>query len=185
MTLRLPGTCTMSAPLPRTTVLLDETTEPAPTAVAWSRPSLPTLALLPMIVLLAPAPLPAPALLPTNVLSLPDVLPKPACAPKNELSPPVALPAPALAPKNELALPAVLLMPAFAPTNELALPAVLICPAPMPANRLFPAAFNTRLPPRLYCVSAFNVLPESVPPAVPSPEILKFEDDCGLVLFWM
>src|SRR5438034_382538 len=168
MTLRLPGTCTMSAPLPRTTVLLDETTEPAPTAVAWSRPSLPTLALLPMMVLLAPTPLPAPALLP-----------------KNELSPPVALPAPALAPKNELALPAVLLMPAFAPTNELALPAVLICPAPMPANRLFPAAFNTRLPPRLYCVSAFNVLPESVPPAMPSPEILKFEDDCGLVLFWM
>src|SRR5438876_114720 len=151
MTLRLPGTCTMSAPLPRTTVLLDETTEPAPTAVAWSRPSLPTLALLPMMVLLAPAPLPAPALLPTNALSL----------------------------------PAVLLMPAFAPTNELALPAVLICPAPMPANRLFPAAFNTRLPPRLYCVSAFTVLPESVPPAVPSPEILKFEDDCGLVLFWM
>src|SRR5439155_1708078 len=166
MTLRLPGTCTMSAPLPRTTVLLDETTEPAPTAVAWSRPSLPTLALLPMMVLLAPAPLPAPALLP-----------------KYHLLPPVALPAPALAPKNELVLPAVLFMPAFAPTNELALPAVLICPAPMPANRLFPAAFNTRLPPRLYCVSAFTVLPESVPPAVPSPEILKFEDDCGLVVF--
>src|SRR5438128_832458 len=151
MTLRLPGTCTMSAPLPRTTVLLDETTEPAPTAVAWSRPSLPTLALLPMMVLLAPAPLPAPA----------------------------------LPPKNEFAPPAALLSPAFAPTNQLALPAVLICPAPMPANRLFPAAFNTRLPPRLYCVAAFTVLPESVPPAVPSPEILKFQDDCGLVLFWM
>src|SRR5437588_659124 len=168
MTLRLPGTCTMSAPLPRTTVLLDETTEPAPTK-----------AVPPPVVLFTPA------CLPKNELLPPVVLPTPALLPKNELSPPVALPAPALAPKNELALPAVLLMPAFAPKNELALPAVLICPAPMPANRLFPAAFNTRLPPRLYCVSAFNVLPESVPPAVPSPEILKFEDDCGLVLFWM
>src|SRR5438477_755683 len=74
LTTRLPGTLTVSMSLPRTTVLFDLTTEPAPTAVAWSRLLLPTLALLPMRVLFVPVLLPAPAVLPPNVVLLSDVV---------------------------------------------------------------------------------------------------------------
>ena len=106
---RLPGTRTVSALLPRTTVLLDKTVESAPMAVAWLRPSPPTLALLPMRVLFVPTRLKAPVFVPKNELLAPDVLLCPAFKPTNELFSPVVLFSPARLPKNELALLTVLL----------------------------------------------------------------------------
>ena len=103
LTTRLPGTLTVSMSLPRTTVLFDLTTEPAPTAVAWSRLLLPTLAKLPMSVLFVPVLLPAlPAPTPKNELKSPVVLLLPASLPKNALKSPVVLVCPAHMPKNEL-----------------------------------------------------------------------------------
>ena len=87
--------------------------------------------------------------------------------------------------------PAVFDTPAPLPKKALPIPVVLAVPAPTPA-KVFefgkltsPVTVKTRLPPRLYCVVALTVFPESVPPAVPLPLMLKLLDACGLAVFWM
>src|SRR6266576_3911289 len=173
---RLPGTCTVSAPVPRTTVLLDLTMASVPMAVAWLRLPLPTL---------APKPI--------SVLYAPWLLARPVRKPKKELPTPVSFVCPAYLPKKEFWKPNVLLCPADEPKNELPKPkptmllasVMLFSPALLPTNRLSAIARSTRWPPKLYCVAAFTMLPESVAPAVPSPLTLKFEDDCWLFVFWM
>src|SRR5207244_8619506 len=92
LTTRLPGTLTVSMSLPRTTVLFDLTTEPAPTAVAWSRLLLPTLAMLPMRVLFVPVLLPPLHVgRPHDWTPLTGVFRLPASFPKNALKLPVVL----------------------------------------------------------------------------------------------
>ena len=89
--------------------------------------------------------------------------------PTNALWPPAVFDWPAKAPKNEFPLPVVFEFPVAAPTNMFPVPALLI----------------TRAPPMWYSVAAFTVLAERVPPAVPSPLMLKFEEFCCAVPFWM
>src|SRR6266508_4142666 len=103
----LPGTRTVSAPefRPSAMVLLVETDDSAPRAVAWSRSLEPRPANAPTMVLLLPMVLKYPAECPTNVLLWPELFERPATRPKNEFCiPPVVL-APALSPKNELKFP--------------------------------------------------------------------------------
>src|SRR5215831_8653478 len=100
--------------------------------------------------------LPTSAKNPNMLLLTPTVLLRPAPSPKNELSLPVVEP-PAPAPKNELKLPGLLNTPALGPANKLFVPGLL----------------RIATPPNLYCVVAFTTLPFNVPPAVPSPLMLK------------
>ena len=65
-TVKLPGILTLSAGRPRTTVLLVETIEPAPIAVANVRLPEATFDKEPIIVLLAPVELLEPARIPKN-----------------------------------------------------------------------------------------------------------------------
>ena len=83
VTLRLPGIRTVSRLLPKTTVLLVETTAPEPMAVALFRLFDKTSASAPMIVLLFPVVLVSPAFTPKNELLNPPVVPEPALSPKN------------------------------------------------------------------------------------------------------
>ena len=63
--------------------------------------------------------------------------------------------------------------PASVPKKALPLP-VLAAPAPTPAKVLAnPLILNTREAPILNCVVALTTFPDSVPPAVPLPEMLK------------
>src|SRR5687768_12604801 len=80
-TLNPPATWTVSAGLPRTTVLLALTVAPAPIAVALVRLPLATLAEEPTRVLFSPVVLFVPASLPTNELFGPVELLKPAPLP--------------------------------------------------------------------------------------------------------
>ena len=114
---------------------------------------------------------------------------------------PLVLPKPASEPKKELLL-AVFAFPAFLPKNELFPPEAVTSPAPCPKKELLPPipfaapAFtpaktfrekletvNARLPAMLYCVVALTAFAASVPPAVPSPEMLKLLEACGEVVF--
>ena len=106
----------------------------------------------------------------------------PAESPKKELLWPVLFVWPAMIPKKELLEPSVLEKPAPLPKNALCEP-LLFSPMNTPAKVFEPGVLNTRLPPMLYCVVLLMVLPDNVPPAVPSPLILKLLLACWLVVF--
>jgi hypothetical protein len=73
LTVRFPGTCTVSAPRPSTTELLFAATAPAPIAVAKLKLPTARLAPEPIIVFENPVEFAAPAPNPKNELSLPLV----------------------------------------------------------------------------------------------------------------
>src|SRR5262249_41542567 len=89
-----PGTCTVSALLPSTRVLLAETIAPEPSAVATVRVVAPKFADAPMAVLLFPVVLRSPAKSPKNALLAPDWFRCPEKIPKNALLSPVLLACP-------------------------------------------------------------------------------------------
>src|SRR5215472_5537786 len=132
-----PGTWTVSAFLPGTTVLLVLTTAPEPIAVAKLRPSAPTLVKLPTRVLFAPVLLFRPVSRPKKELPAPVSLKSPALCPKNELSGPELVRNPAACPKKELLSP-LFLLPEFIPKKELLVPNVFVCPAACPKNEFSP-----------------------------------------------
>src|SRR5882672_1376828 len=127
---------------------------------------------------------------PTNVFNRPLELDCPAPDPKKELEMPTPredtpkLFKPALKPKKVLSLPDALACPAWKPKKEFLLPDVFAWPLPTPAKRLLvPALLRMRSPPMLNCEVAFKTFPDSVPPAVPLPAILKLVPDCWVVAF--
>ena len=136
---------------------------------------------------------------PTNVFLPPVVFLKPVDAPTNELLFPVVFSCPADLPKNELRLPVPMSLPALVPTRvllnpeELAKPARLpiyelpspveLTPASGPRKRLPIPSRYICLPFRLNCADALTIFPESVPPAVPLPDMLKFEEACCVAEF--
>src|SRR5437588_8863860 len=94
--------------------------------------------------------------------------------------------APVLVPKNELNVPVLFVTPATKPKKELPDDPASDSPAPTPTKvllLLLPLTLNTRLPLRLNCVVALTRFPDSVPPAVPLPLMLKLLDACALALF--
>src|SRR5262245_19024848 len=102
----------------------------------------------------------------------------PAPKPKKALEVAVVLNCPANDPKKALSWPVVFACPADMPKKALSTPLLLI-PALIPAYKLLdPAAINSRCPPRLYCVVALTRFEERVPPAVPSPLMLKLDAAC-------
>ena len=128
---------------------------------------------------------------PKKALEWPVVFLRPTRLPKNELQHPsngvaatlFAVFIPALTPKKVLKLPAEVVAfgmtdaPASTPANVL-----LFTTGPTPfAVTLPPVAVKMREPPMLYCVAELTTLPVSVPPAVPSPLMLKFAFDCAVV----
>ena len=114
---------------------------------------------------------------------VPVVFELPANAPKKELSLAV-FSVPASRPKKELFPAVVLNRPALSPKNELPLPVVFDAPASRPANTPATVArLRAWFTPILNCVVALTMFPDSVPPAVPSPEILKLLETCGEVVF--
>src|SRR5262249_39654010 len=90
---------------------------------------------------------------------------------------------PAEEPKKALLPPVVLVLPAEEPKKAL-LALVVLVPALMPTNKFCdPAALNTCCPLRLKRVVALRKLADKVPPAVPSPLMLKFPPACCAVPF--
>src|SRR5262249_28304583 len=137
VTLSCPGICVTCALVPRTIVLLVETTAFVPIAtelltcvVEFGLPLLN-----PMKTLSLPVVLSLPALSPKNELLLPVVEAKPAPVPTNVFEFPVVLVKPVpVPPKNELRIPLVVLKPAFTLKNELAPPTSVFSPACAPTN---------------------------------------------------
>src|SRR5215510_11241933 len=128
---------------------------------------------------------------PMKVLKLPDVFLAPVEPPAKTFERPDIFPLPAKLPKNELQHPVVSFTPAFTPKKALKLPSkvlafgVTAAPAPIPARVLLfakepfpPVTVNTREPPMLYCFVAFTTFPDKVPPALPSPLMLKLLLGC-------
>src|SRR6185369_9715620 len=129
---RLPGICTVSALLPKTSVLLVLTTVPEPKAEANVRLLTPTFAFLPISVLFAPVVLVCPVKAPTKTLAAPVVVNCPAPCPKYELRLAVVLPSPAPSPKKEFESPVELFAPAVEPKKELRSPVVVPTPENWP-----------------------------------------------------
>lgn len=82
----------------------------------------------------------------------------PALLPKNELFPPKPVTSPAPCPKKELLPPSPFAAPAFTPAKTF---------------REILETVKPRLPAMLYWLAALTAFAASVPPAVPSPEMLK------------
>jgi len=66
----------------------------------------------------------------------------------------------------------------------------VLLPPPWPVDRptkvlFWPATLRTGELPMLKLVVEFTTFPDNVPPAVPLPEILKFDVACGTVVFWI
>src|SRR5438067_13591479 len=101
---------------------------------------------------------------------------------------------PAAEPKKLFDEPVVLVLPAPKPTKVLFCPGISMllgvvdAPAPTPTNVLEltktpPVTVSNRLPLMLYCVVAFTILPDRVPPTMPLPLMLKLEPACGEFVF--
>src|SRR5436190_1723484 len=139
-------------------VLLVVTIEFAPIAVAFVIPATPL------------------ALMPTNVFWFSAVFDAPAFWP-------FVLACPAPWPKKAFRLPVLLLLPALKPKKALFVPTFTF-PAAIPAKRFDPPVLcRMRKPPMLYCVAVLTAFADRVPPAVPSPLMLKLLDACCVVVF--